>query len=234
MCQLRKLLCFILVTTYSLSSCSGKGDFVISKSTFTTTTQGGSQVIVSATCDNMRPDDKSVRILFIGNSLTYTNDLPKLVAQVGSSNGKNVYTEELAYPNYAIEDHWNDGKMQKLICEGDFDFVVIHQGPSSQADGREMLFDYGQRIKNICLSRGSELAFFMVWPAKANYHTFDGVIKNYSDAAEATHSLLCSVGYEFKMYGDRGDYRFYSSDNFHPSLVGSQIAAEIIYSTLIK
>lgn len=198
------------------------------------TSQGGSQVTAPITCSDKRTDDPIIRILFIGNSLTYSNNLPKLVGIIGSAKGKTVYSETLALPNYAIEDHWNDGKMQELICEGNFDFVVIQQGPSSQTDGREMLFDYGQRIKDVCISRGTELAFFMVWPAKANYHMFDGVIKNYSDAATATQSLLCAVGSEFKRLGDSGDYRFYSSDNFHPSAEGSQMAAEIIYSTLVK
>ncbi|MFM8740811.1 MAG: SGNH/GDSL hydrolase family protein [Cytophagales bacterium] len=185
-------------------------------------------------CGAKRVDDGAIRILFVGNSLTYSNNLPKLLEVVGNAHGKNLITEALALPNYALEDHWNDNKMQAMICEGNFDFVVVQQGPSSQADGREMLLDFGQRIKKLCESRGTELAFFMVWPAKANYHTFDGVITNYTDAASETGSLLCAVGTEFKMHGDVGSYWFYSADNFHPSVEGSQRAAEIIYSTLIK
>ena len=157
-----------------------------------------------------------------------------MVESIGNAKGKTIYSETLALPNYALEDHWKDGKMQKLICKGDFDFVVMQQGPSSQAEGRDMLVEYGLLIKNICLSRGTRMAFFMVWPAKANYHMFDGVIKNYTDAARETNSLLCAVGTEFKKYGDQGDFRFYSADNFHPSTEGSQIAAEIIYSSLMK
>jgi hypothetical protein len=188
----------------------------------------------SVTCASRRLNDPTVRILFVGNSLTYSNNLPQLIEDMGSRGGKNMVSDMLALPNYALEDHWHDKKIQKLICEGDFDFVVVQQGPSSQADGRAMLLDYGQRIKDVCDSRGTELAFFMVWPAKANWHTFEGVIRNYSDAANQTDSRLCAVGVAFKELGDDGDFHFYSSDNFHPSVEGSQIAAEIIYLTLIK
>ncbi len=194
---------------------------------------GPGEVVVKS-CDDRREEDSVVRILFVGNSLTYSNDLPKLVRDLGNLNGKSVATEMLALPNYALEDHWNDGGLQQLICGSNFDFVVVQQGPSSQADGREMLFDYGQRIKELCLKKETELAFFMVWPAKTNYHMFNGVIKNYTDAAHETNSLLCAVGTEFKQHGDKGDYWFYSADNFHPSQAGSQRAAEIIYSTLLK
>ncbi len=228
--DLKLVLYGVLTTMCSLSSCNSQEDVDGRIST----SPGGSQVVVPTPCSRNRPDDITIHILFVGNSLTYTNNLPIMVENIGKSKGKSIYTKTLAYPNYAIEDHWNDGTMAKLICEGDFDFVVIQQGPSSQSDGRIMLFDYGQRIKDICSNRGTELAFFMVWPAKSNYHTFDGVIKNYTDAASVTNSILCAVGLQFKEYGDRGDYRFYSSDNFHPSSEGSQMAAEIIYSTLIK
>ena len=221
---------FILLVVISFASCS-QPDEPMGNPIYTPT---GSTPTAPNSCGSRRPNDSAIRLLFVGNSLTYSNHLPTLVEAIGKSNGKNMVSEMLALPNYALEDHWNDGKMQRLICEGDFDFVVVQQGPSSQADGREMLSDYGQRIKKICSDRGTELAFFMVWPAKANWHTFEGVIRNYTDAASQTESLLCNVGIEFKKLGDGGDFRFYAADNFHPSAEGSQIAADIIYSTLVK
>lgn len=215
---------------YTLSSCSGQEEVPSGPPT----SHGGSQVIVQEACGAEPTNVCVIRILFVGNSLTYTNDLPKMVECIGAAEGTAIYAQTLAFGNYAIEDHWNDGKMQKLINSGNLDFVVIQQGPSSQADGRAMLFDYGQRIKDICANKGTKLAFFMVWPAKENYHSFSGVIKNYTDAARATGSLLCAVGSEFKDLGDKEDFRFYSSDNFHPSEEGSQLAAEIIYYSLVK
>jgi len=226
---LRSILIFALAGTLYGSSCNSKAT-----DDDTGGPPDGSGGVVIKPCDTPREDDAFTSILFVGNSLTYSNDLPKLVRDLGILNGKSIATETLALPNYALEDHWNDGSLQQLICQANFDFVVVQQGPSSQADGREMLLDYGQRIQELCTKRGTELAFFMVWPAKVNYHTFDGVIKNYTDAAQETNALLCAVGAEFKTHGDKGDYWFYAADNFHPSPEGSQRAAEIIYSALVK
>jgi hypothetical protein len=172
-------------------------------------------------------------VLFVGNSLTYSNELPALVAKTGKEKGVNIKTTTLAYPNYALEDHWNEGKIQQLIATNKFDYVVVQQGPSSQAGGRAMLFDYGAKIKALCDTNNSKLVFFMVWPAFSNFHTFDGVIKNYTDAAAATNSILCPVGKTWKEYFLRtGDYSFYGPDMFHPSQKGSESAAKIIYETL--
>lgn len=178
---------------------------------------------------------KITQILFVGNSLTYTNDLPGLVAVIAKKNGVKVSTEMIAYPNYAIEDHWNDGQLQKQIASEKFTYVVVQQGPSSQAEGREMLFDYGARLSVLCKKHNVQLVFFMVWPAKANYQTFDGVIKNYTEVAQKTQSLLCPVGKVWKEHFDTtNDFSYYGPDEFHPSLAGSKVAAQVIFQTLFR
>ncbi len=188
------------------------------------------------TASSVIPVSDSARmILFVGNSLTYTNDLPAMVTRIGQDSGIAINTVTLAYPNYALEDHWNDGVIQRQIESGKYDFVVVQQGPSSQADGRAMLLDYGARIKALCSPHKTKLAFFMVWPALPNFSNFDGVIKNYSDAATATNSLICPVGQVWKNYIlSTSDYSYYGPDQFHPSQKGSEEAALVIFKTLFK
>ncbi|MEO5564274.1 MAG: hypothetical protein ABIR18_12590 [Chitinophagaceae bacterium] len=173
------------------------------------------------------------RILFIGNSLTYVNDLPAIVTRLAGEKGIVIITETLAFPNYALEDHWNDGNIQKRIKEGKFDFVVVQQGPSSQEEGRLMLLNYGAKIKELCSKYKAQLAFFVVWPSYANLNGFDNVIKNYTDAATNTSSLLCPVGNAWqKHFSETKDYSYYGADLFHPSEKGSIVAGEIIVNTL--
>lgn len=176
----------------------------------------------------------TIRILFVGNSLTYTNNLPKLVAHETQNKQVSVKTNMLALANYALEDHWNDGKLQQLIQSEDYDYVVVQQGPSSQADGREMLLNYGTKISALCERHKCRLVFFMVWPAIGTFQNFDGVIQNYADAAKETNSILCPVGKAWKEYIDKtNDYSYYGPDGFHPSLKGSMEAARIISSVIL-
>lgn len=176
----------------------------------------------------------SVNILFVGNSLTYFNNLPELVEIEARSKNITVRSEMLAYPNYAILDHWADGAVQNLIKSQTYDFVVIQQGPSSQAFGRQVLFEYGKKFSDLCNANNAKLAFFMVWPSRTYYYTFEGVIQNHRDAAIATGSILCPVGEIWKFHFDNtGDFSYYGADGFHPSLKGSQVAAEVIVATLL-
>ncbi len=182
-----------------------------------------------------KTQDSVVTMLFVGNSLTYTNDLPALVTTVAGKNKITVTTEMLAFPNYALEDHWNDGKMQELLAKNEYDFVVVQQGPSSQDEGRLMLLNYGQKIKELCDQYQSKLAFFMVWPAVSNNRHFDGVIKNYRDAATSTNSILCPVGEVWHAHIKKTqDLSYYGPDGFHPSPEGSKKAAQIIVESLFR
>lgn len=174
-------------------------------------------------------------VLFVGNSLTYSNDLPEILKEKGLEKGKTIGTAMIALPNHAISDHWNVGVVQDYIRSKIFDYVVIQQGPSSQSLGRQILFDYGPLYGRLCNENEAKLCFFMVWPSIPLYHTFDGVIKNYTEASILSAALLSPVGERWKTHIEAtGDYSFYGPDGFHPSVVGSTVAADEILKTLLS
>lgn len=173
-------------------------------------------------------------ILFIGNSLTYSNNLPAMVKAIGKEMGRNIKTTCLCYPNYGLEDHWTDGKLQKLLNKEKFNFVVFQQGPSSQAYGRESLIAYGGSISQLAKKHGAQPAYFMVWPSLQYYQTFEGVIKNYRAAAIENEALLIPFGAHWQAYRQTTNtINLYGNDGFHPSKAGSFFAALFVYHELI-
>lgn len=177
--------------------------------------------------------NSEIHILFIGNSLTYSNNLPQLVIKAGRKKGVRIKTKMIAHSNYAIMDHWNDGEVQKEIASKKYNFVVLQQGPSSQPLGREILIEYGKKYKDLCKKNNTKLSYFMVWPSLKYYHTFDGVIKNHKDASRFNDAILCPVGTAWKKHFDTTqNFDYYGSDGFHPSLKGSKVAANVIVEHL--
>jgi hypothetical protein len=73
----------------------------------------------------------------------------------------------------------------------------------------------------------------MVWPSKDRAFDHDNVISSYQKAAMQTGSLICPAGKAWKLAWsyDRA-LPLYSSDNFHPGIMGSLLAALTIYGTL--
>jgi hypothetical protein len=75
-------------------------------------------------------------VLFIGNSLTAANDLPAMIEAVAAQAGVSVTTRTIAFPDFSLEDHWNDGRAVRAIREGNWTLIVLQQGPSSPPESQ--------------------------------------------------------------------------------------------------
>jgi hypothetical protein len=171
-----------------------------------------------------------LRLLFIGNSLTYTNDLPALVAAIGRANGRTVAHELVASPDLSLEDHWQQGDARRAIARGGWHLVVLQQGPSALPESRALLVSYTRRFAAEIRKAGASPALFMVWPAQARRGDFPGVSRSYTAAADAVSGVLLPVGNAWREAW-RHDSRLalYGPDGFHPSPLGSRLAALVIY-----
>lgn len=175
----------------------------------------------------------TLNILFVGNSLTYTNNLPEIVKELAKQDGVEIKYSSLSLPDYSLEDHWNEGKLQKQLDKEKYDLVIAQQGPSALPESQVLLLEYTKKIKELCDSRKTKLALYMVWPSKSRSFDLDNVIYSYTHAAKETGSLLCPAGLAWKnTWALDSTLALYGADNFHPSMAGSVLAALTIYGAI--
>ena len=187
----------------------------------------------SLSAQSVSTQKKKINILFVGNSLTYSNSLPDLVKELGKQDEVEIKYYLLLFPDYSLEDHWNEGKVQKELYKGKFDFVIAQQGPSALPESQILLLEYTKKFKKLCDSTKAKLALYMVWPSKARLFDLDNVIYSYTHAAGETRSLLCPAGLAWKnAWALDTTLTLYSADNFHPGITGSVLAALTIYGTV--
>ena len=68
----------------------------------------------------------TLRVLFIGNSMTYVQDLPGLLTNLASSNGKTIITAQNTPGGYFLSDHVTDPVSISLMAQG-FDYIVVQE-----------------------------------------------------------------------------------------------------------
>jgi hypothetical protein len=177
---------------------------------------------------------KRIRVLFIGNSLTTTNNLPLLVEALAErGGGAQIESRTVGFPNYSLEDHWNRGDAKRAIAEGGWSVVVLQQGPSALPESRVLLVDYARRFSKEVQRVGARTALYMVWPAQARFGDFEGVSTSYAAAAREVQGLLLPAGDAWRLAWRRdGRLALYGNDGFHPSALGSYLAALVIYQQL--
>lgn len=177
--------------------------------------------------------DGGRRVLFVGNSLTYTNDLPQTVAGMARALGETplVY-RTIAKPDYALEDHWRDGIASRIAADG-WQLVVMQQGPSSLAANQETLRIWTVQMNSAITAAGARAALFMVWPTAENDWTFDGVRTGYRNAALEVNGMFIPAGEAWRTaWAADSTLQLYGADGFHPSRLGTYLAAAVHFEMI--
>lgn len=178
------------------------------------------------------PSDDELRVLFIGNSLTFTNDLPALVATVAEAAGHSMGYSAITQPNFSLEDHWNAG-VAEAIRDAGADVVVMQQGPSSLPENQVHLREWSERLSGPIRAAGGRPALYMVWPSIDRFAFFDAVRDSYLNAAVAVDGLFMPAGEVWRSaWAVEPGLDLYGPDGFHPSRLGSIVAALVIYAVL--
>jgi hypothetical protein len=190
--------------------------------------------LISRAFSNDPDAAKSLRVLFIGNSLTYANDLPAIVEAFAKAAGKKDFSyKTIAFPDFSLEDHWNKKDARNAIIKGRWDFVVLQQGPSASREARALLLEYSRRFAEEVRRSGGRVALYSVWPSVSRKHDFNGVSISYRQAAEAVDGIMFPVGDAWlNAWRINSSIGLYSADGFHPSAAGSYLAGLVVYERL--
>ncbi len=176
----------------------------------------------------------SYRVLFIGNSLTYFNDLPGTVAGLAGSAHTVIAVGSVAKPNFALIDH-AAGKSNAvaMIDEGNWDYVVLQQGPSALDLSRDTLLIAIRQLDPHIRAAGARSALLMVWPESSRFEVFDDVRDSYRIAAEDVEGLFLPAGEAWRTaWVADPQLQLYGPDGYHPSELGTYVAALVVYEEI--
>lgn len=179
--------------------------------------------------------ENALRVLFIGNSLTYENDLPAVVAAMADATQPDrppAFFQVVA-ADFSLEDHWRAGAAERAIRSRTWDFVVMQQGPSSLPQNQVHLRTWAERFAGPIREAGGEPALYMVWPALSRFDDFGNVLLSYAGAAEAVDGVFMPAGQAWReAWAADAQLPLYGPDGFHPSALGTYLAALVVYARL--
>ena len=198
--------------------------------------ENGAALVVRLDVNNIKADglaDHS-KVLFIGNSLTYVNDLPGMLSAIAAQAGKTLVTAEVAEGGFALEDHFRVGRAQVEIAKG-YDLVILQQGPSSLKASQVNLLQWATRFDALIRNSGARPALYMVWPELARFDVFDDVHDSYSNAALAIDGMFIPGGEAWReSWRIDPALKFYGADDFHPSTSGTYAIASVMFAEIFR
>lgn len=175
------------------------------------------------------------RILFVGNSQTYINNVPGLVQACFTGAGLACDVGMVARANYGLQDHWTERprEARREIGRGGWTHVVLQQGPSARADSRANLREYVGRFAPLVSEAGARLALYSVWPTRDRAQDFARARESYALAAEDVGAALCPAGEAWRIaLSAEPSPDLYAPDGLHATGFGSYLAALVIFSVI--
>ncbi|MBP5155233.1 MAG: hypothetical protein J6252_01480, partial [Clostridia bacterium] len=89
---------------------------------------------------------KTVRVLFIGNSYTYYNDLPSVFQTMCAEKGVTAFTDQVTAGGYTLAHFVSESneygiKLRELLKSNKYDYAVIQEQSVRPASDPETFFD---------------------------------------------------------------------------------------------
>lgn len=181
------------------------------------------------------PSNDHVRsILFLGNSLTYYNELPVMVEIAAQAAGINLRIGSVALPNVAVIDH-ADGltPAREAIAAQRWDLVVLQQGPTPEGICRDTLVLGAERLATLARASGASVALLSTWTRITVPGFLPEARRSNVLAAESAGGTVFFVGDAWRIAREQRDnLPLYDGDGYHPAVAGSWLAALVIVEQL--
>lgn len=181
---------------------------------------------------------RSTAVLFVGNSLTYVNNLPALLRALGDSQGTAIATETWAAPGGTLAERWREGHVAEALRARRFDVVVLQeQGGhlaacmASAEERRKAPCAASLRayrdIAKLAQEHGARTLLFQTWGPDGKWQArLDRSLRLVADQASA--SIFDAAGALEALHEARPDTVLYP-DGTHPSTQASLMLALALY-----
>lgn len=200
---------------------------------------------------------EEIKVLFLGNSYTYVNDLPKMIENIAQNENKVFYHESVTPGGCTLFLHLDEkqGSLSK-IRKGNWDYVILQeqsQLPSIDYYRHNAMKPAYKSLYDSIMhyNPNAKVVGYMTWGrlhggqqcvnfgdgvyCSADFvdfnHMQDTLTVAYCENAYATNSYVAPVGEAWRSaLAQDSNLALHSSDQSHPSYEGSYLAACVFYS----
>ena len=176
--------------------------------------------------------DKKLRILFIGNSHTYYNDMPDMVAGFARKADFDCEVTMIAHGGWFLEQHVQEPDVRFNILYGHYDYVVL-QEHAHPFGPEEKFYQAVRQLDEWIRQAGSKPVIYMTWAKKEEEYNQERMTKAHEKIAEEINAILAPVGSNWWAYRkSHPEIEMYYEDGAHASAEGSAFAAKYIWDSI--
>lgn len=185
------------------------------------------------------------RVLFIGNSYTYFNNLPQMLAGLARSAkpAQPFETEMVTVGGATLKRLWEQGEALAAIKRGGWAFVVLQEqstlGNAPMVDGKlqiaepKTFHEYARLFDAEIKKAGAQTVFYLTWARQNAPETQAQLTAAYSSIAKELKATLVPVGLAWETaLKKQPQLVLHIADKSHPTAAGTYLAACVFYAAL--
>ena len=187
--------------------------------------------------------EEIMRLLLLGNSFTYENNMPGILAEMLKAEVVQ-HTMGGALLSDQLNEDTELGKETIFAFEKEtWDYVILQEMSSLPVTSKDTFMNSVENLCDEIRDAGAIPVLFATWAYREgnekyeelgiSYQEMASLLHDaYQEAAEQNHALIAEVGQKF--YELSGERELYAEDGIHPNEEGSRLAAEVIATVIQK
>jgi Domain of unknown function (DUF4886) len=207
-------------------------------------------LLVSTSCSfagSCSDNPNCTRVLFIGNSYTYVNDLPTMFRELAKSGNHRVETDMSAQGGLMLSDQVKSTDALDKIKASKWNFIVLQeqsQVPASKQLRSTQMFPAARTLVSQIREVGAEPIFFITWAhrdgwAEAGLPSYDSMQQQlnagYLTIARELNVQMAPVGFAWSdAWHQNPQLKLWQDDGSHPTSIGTYLAACVFYATIFQ
>jgi hypothetical protein len=198
-------------------------------------------------CGNPLNAKAPIHILFIGNSFTFTNDLPDMFSQLACSGGHRVETTMVAEGGWTLANHLAAPETRDALKQQKWDFVILQeqsQTPATEPSRSQGMYPAVRGLVSQIEALGSKPVLFMTWGyqngwPEAGYQTYEAMqaqlTAGYMGIANELQIPVAPVGEAWQQArAHSSSLDLWIADGEHPNAQGTYLAACVFYAVIFR
>ena len=194
-------------------------------------------------------ENKSFKILFIGNSYTYVNNLPAIFGEIAKEAGYNLHIAAVTNGGWTLEKHATVadvyGAAVDAVLKGEkFDYVILQEQSLRPSVNTEPFFKAVRDLMEKIKLNGATAFLYGTWGRKEGSAALEEhsmtqeemtykTAASYAKAANEHNINVAQTGFAYwDVCKNHPEIELFATDKSHPSKSGSFLSALTIYAKL--
>ena len=176
-----------------------------------------------------------LRILFVGNSYTSRNQLPRLIADLAAAAERpgRIHTEAIVAGGASLRRHWNAGIALRALSGTRWNFVVLQEQSTLPLKNPHRYHENVRLFAREIAAHGARMALYLTWSRRSAPDSQDAITRAVRDIATELNALVVPVGCAWQeARRELPHLDLYVEDGSHPSAAGSFLAACVFHCAL--